>query len=128
MRHTSLTLAQAYKVTAGLGHHGQSAPVLPKESNRPGTNPVLREKFQGPFLVYDIVGLLETRKDLEEDRPPHVRKMLDQLRLEGGGPCIPARIVICDFCREPDVEKACNRFPEDLDDSNPPEVPLPFWN
>ena len=36
--------------------------------------------------------------------------------------------MICDLCREPEVEKACDRFPEDLDKSNLPESPLYFCN
>ena len=39
-------------------------------------------------------------------------------------------IVSCkgNCCREPAVKKARDHFPEDLNKSNPPEVPLPSWN
>ena len=32
------------------------------------------------------------------------------------------------FCREPAVEKDCDCFQEDLDESNPPELSLSFSN
>ena len=60
--------------------------------------------------------------------------MLEQLGLVGGGPRPPSRpkpvkpVLKVDYCGEPAVEKARERFLEDLDDSNPPEFPLPFWN
>ena len=38
------------------------------------------------------------------------------------------RVVKGNCCREPTVENDRNRFPEDLDESNTSEVPLPFWN
>ena len=44
-------LERLYKVTAGLGHHGQLVPVRPKKSKRLGTNPVRRDKFQGHLPV-----------------------------------------------------------------------------
>ena len=78
--------------------------------------------------------LLDIQEDFEEDCLPHGRKLLEQLGLGGSGIYPPSRPkpVDCtlkvDRCREPSVEKAFYRFPEDLDESNPPEVPLPFWN
>ena len=37
-------------------------------------------------------------------------------------------IVVYGFCRKLAVNKAFDRCPEDLDNSNPPEVPLSSWN
>ena len=51
LRYTLVHFEQAPKVPAGLGYHGQLVPVRPKESKRPGTDHVHREKFQGPLLV-----------------------------------------------------------------------------
>ena len=57
---------------------------------------------------------------------------MDQLSLEGGGPCPMSRpkplelIVVFDRFREPEVEKAWDRFPEELYETDPPKSPLPF--
>ena len=51
--------------------------------------------------------------------------MLEYIGLEGGGPRPPSRpklvehVVKVNRCREPAVEKARDRFPEDLDEYNP---------
>ena len=78
------------------------------------------------------MGLPDIHKYLKDYCLPHGCKLLEQIGLEGGNSCPPfllkplERIVKGYRCLEPEVEKACDRFPEYLDESNPPEVPLPF--
>ena len=60
--------------------------------------------------------------------------MLEDIGIEGGGPRPPSRpkpverVMEGDGCRELAVEKARDVLPEDLDDTNTLESPLPFWN
>ena len=62
------------------------APVFPENPERPGAYPVLRDNFETPIPVYDIIHFLEVQKYLVEDRLSHGCEVLYQLGLEGGGP------------------------------------------
>ena len=59
---------------------------------------------------------------------------MEEIGLTGGGPRPPyhpkpmERVMEGDRFCDPTVEKARDFLPEDLDKTNTPEVPLPFWN
>ena len=123
---TSVRLKKASELPVGLGYHGQLVLVRPKKSNRPGTDPVRFEKVYGPLLVQEAVGFPDIQEDPKEDSLTHGRNLLEDLGLEGGGPHPPSRpkpvehVMEGDHCSETAVEKARDRFPEDLDKYNPP--------
>ena len=77
---------------------------------------------------------MKTQQYLKEYRLPHGHKLLEQIGLEGSGPRTPDcpktvdHIGVCDHCHETVVKKACNRFTEDLNESNPLEALLTFVN
>ena len=51
LSYTLALLERAFGVPAGPGLHGEAVPVRMNKSNHPETDPVCREKFQGPFPV-----------------------------------------------------------------------------
>ena len=119
---------QKSKVSAVPGHHGQVVTVRPKESDRPGSDPISCKDMKASVRIQGIMCLLGVQENLEEDRLPNVPKLLEKICHEGSGPRPPARplpvqhIVKLDVCHESEVQEAGNCLPQYLHQPDPPEV------
>ena len=68
-----------YKVSAGLGHHGQAVLVRPEDSDLPGADPVHCKDIKASIPIQGIICLLKVKESLLNRRLTPEIKIQDLL-------------------------------------------------